>query len=56
MGVNGVVVFFSLIGGLAVFGPIGLAAGPLVLSFFLAMVRFGYRDYLSPPSEADVGP
>jgi predicted PurR-regulated permease PerM len=36
---HGAVVFFSLIGGLAYFGPVGLLAGPLIVSFFMAVVR-----------------
>ena len=36
---HGAVVFFSLIGGLAHFGPVGLLAGPLIVSFFMAVVR-----------------
>jgi predicted PurR-regulated permease PerM len=41
---HGAVVFFALLGGLAVFGPIGLLAGPLVVSFFLAVVRMWERE------------
>ena len=36
---HGAVVFFSLVGGLAYFGPVGLLAGPLIVSFFMAVVR-----------------
>jgi predicted PurR-regulated permease PerM len=35
---HGAVVFFSLVGGLAYFGPVGLLAGPLIVSFFMAVV------------------
>lgn len=45
MELHGVIVFFSLIGGVLVFGAIGLLAGPLIVSFFLAMVRFARRDF-----------
>ncbi len=38
-------VFFSLIGGLLAFGPMGLLLGPLSVTFFLAMVRFARREY-----------
>jgi predicted PurR-regulated permease PerM len=41
---HGAVVFFALLGGLSVFGPIGLLAGPLVVSFFLAVVRMWGRE------------
>jgi predicted PurR-regulated permease PerM len=37
--IHGGLIFFALIGGLATFGPAGLVAGPLILSFFLATVR-----------------
>lgn len=36
---HGAVVFFALLGGLAVFGAVGLLLGPLIVSFFLALVR-----------------
>jgi len=36
---HGAVVFFSLLGGLAAFGPVGIIAGPLVISFFVAITR-----------------
>ena len=40
---HGAVIFFSLIGGVSVFGPIGILAGPLIVSFFLAVVRMWDR-------------
>lgn len=43
--IHGAVVFFSLIGGLAAFGAIGLLVGPLVVSLFLAVLRIYHRDY-----------
>lgn len=43
--VNGVVIFFALVGGLLMFGAIGLLLGPLAVTFLLAMIRFGYRDF-----------
>ncbi|HUS29508.1 MAG TPA: AI-2E family transporter, partial [Kofleriaceae bacterium] len=42
---HGAIVFFSLIGGLAAFGAIGLLLGPLLISFFLALLRIYHRDY-----------
>jgi predicted PurR-regulated permease PerM len=36
---HGAVVFFSLVGGLSYFGPVGLLAGPLIVSFFVAVVH-----------------
>lgn len=39
MEIHGGLIFFSLVGGIATFGPVGLVAGPVILSFFLAVVR-----------------
>lgn len=39
MALHGGIVFFSLIAGLAAFGPIGLLLGPLTVTFLLAVVR-----------------
>jgi predicted PurR-regulated permease PerM len=44
MEVHGAVVFFALCGGIAAFGPAGLVAGPLILSFFLAVIRVWERE------------
>jgi predicted PurR-regulated permease PerM len=41
---HGAVVFFSLIGGIAYFGAVGLIAGPLIVSFFLAVIRLWDRE------------
>lgn len=43
---HGAVVFFSLIGGLAAFGAPGLVAGPLVIAFFIAVMKVSS----APPS------
>jgi len=43
--IHGVVVFFSLIGGIATFGAIGLLVGPLMVALFLALLRIYHRDY-----------
>lgn len=48
MNMHGVIVFFALLGGLAVFGPIGLLLGPLIVAFFLAVLRIYERDYGRP--------
>jgi predicted PurR-regulated permease PerM len=45
MEIHGGVVFFSLIGGLAAFGAIGLLVGPLVVAMFLALLRMYHRDF-----------
>ena len=44
MEVDGGLIFFALLGGMATFGPAGLVAGPLILSFFLAVVRLGRQE------------
>jgi predicted PurR-regulated permease PerM len=38
-------VFLSLLGGLEVFGLLGIIIGPLVVSFFLALMRMYQRDF-----------
>jgi predicted PurR-regulated permease PerM len=43
---HGAVVFFSLIGGIAAFGMIGLLVGPLAVAMLLALLRMYRRDYL----------
>jgi len=35
----GPVVFFAMLGGLATLGPMGVVAGPLIVSFFLVVIR-----------------
>ncbi|MDY7229349.1 AI-2E family transporter [Hyalangium rubrum] len=45
MHMHGVIIFFALLGGLAIFGPIGLLLGPLSVAFFLAVLRIYERDY-----------
>jgi len=52
LSLHGAVVFFALLGGLAAFGPVGLLLGPMVVAFFLALVRIHQRDYQgASPSE-----
>lgn len=38
-------IFLSLLGGLASFGPIGLIVGPLALAFFISALRIWKREY-----------
>lgn len=54
MEIHGAIVFFSLIGGLAAFGAIGLLLGPLVVALFLALLRMYHRDFT--PEEGHVPP
>lgn len=44
MEIHGGLIFFALVGGIATFGPVGLVAGPLILSFFLAVVRLWRKE------------
>ncbi len=43
-GTHGALLFFSIIGGMMLFGLAGLIVGPLALAFFLATMRFHARD------------
>ena len=54
MEIHGGLIFFALIGGMATFGPVGVVAGPLILSFFLAMVRLCRKELrpVPPPPSA----
>jgi predicted PurR-regulated permease PerM len=47
--VNTGVTFFALLGGVAAFGPVGLLAGPLIVAFFLAVVRMCQKELTDPP-------
>ena len=38
--------FFALLGGLAMFGLVGVVAGPLIIAFFLALLRMYERDFI----------
>jgi predicted PurR-regulated permease PerM len=49
MEIHGAVILFALFGGLASFGPVGFLAGPLILSFFLAVIRL----YAQGPQRPD---
>jgi predicted PurR-regulated permease PerM len=51
LALHGGLVFFSLLGGLAVFGGVGLVAGPLVLTFLVEVTAL-YRRELESPEEA----
>jgi predicted PurR-regulated permease PerM len=54
--IHGAIVFFSLIGGLATFGSIGLLLGPLLVAFFLAVLRMYHRDYSPDDSRVPTVP
>lgn len=42
--IHGALIFFSLVGGMMLFGFTGLVIGPLSLTLFTALVRFHRRD------------
>lgn len=52
MQMNGAVVFFSLIGGIAAFGAPGLLLGPLIVTLLLALLRIYQRDFKAADAEA----
>jgi predicted PurR-regulated permease PerM len=54
MDLHGAIVFFALLGGLAAFGTVGLLIGPLVVAFFLAVVRIWHRDFGRGPQAAQI--
>ena len=50
MEINAGVILFALLGGATAFGPIGLLAGPLIVAFFLAVVRMCQKELQSVES------
>jgi len=50
-GMNGLVIFFALMGGMQVFGAIGLFAGPVIISAAAAVFRMLRELYAAPPAE-----
>jgi hypothetical protein len=56
MNMPGTVVFFSLIGGIAAFGPIGLVLGPLTIAFFVALMRMYRREGAQSAGEHSTQP
>jgi predicted PurR-regulated permease PerM len=45
MALHGGIVFFSLLGGLAVFGGVGLVVGPLVVTFLVTVLNMYQREF-----------
>ncbi|QQS16090.1 MAG: AI-2E family transporter [Candidatus Moraniibacteriota bacterium] len=43
--IHPLLVFFSTLGGIALFGIVGLLIGPLLVSFFLALTRIYVREF-----------
>jgi predicted PurR-regulated permease PerM len=44
--------FFGLAGGIEAYGPIGIFAGPAVISIFAALLRVYERTYTPNPAES----
>jgi predicted PurR-regulated permease PerM len=53
MALHGGLVFFSLLGGVAVFGGIGLVVGPVTLTFLLSALNMYWREFGEPERAAD---
>lgn len=45
--IHPLLIFFSLFGGIALFGPIGILFGPVITALFLACVRIYREDFLT---------
>jgi predicted PurR-regulated permease PerM len=43
--------FFSIIGGLAAYGMIGLFLGPILLAILMTVIQIYREDYLASPTE-----
>jgi len=43
-------VFLALLGGITMFGLLGIIAGPLVIAFLLALLRMYERDFVDHPA------
>jgi predicted PurR-regulated permease PerM len=56
IGLHSTVVLFAVLGGLVVFGPIGVVAGPMVLSFFIAMVELCRQEFAADAADREAGP
>ena len=54
MQMHTLLVFFSLLGGLDAFGPVGLLVGPLMMTAFLTLVEL-YREYYKAPRKLAAG-
>lgn len=50
--IHPVVVLLEVLGGLKLFGFIGLFAGPLILALLIALIRFDEEDYLEIRTES----
>jgi predicted PurR-regulated permease PerM len=55
-GLPTLVLFFSLAGGIEVYGPIGIFAGPAVVAVFAALLRVYRRTYVGEPVMSAAAP
>lgn len=46
MAMHGGLLFLGILGGLSLFGPVGVVAGPLCIAFFTTFLTIYQRDYL----------
>jgi predicted PurR-regulated permease PerM len=53
MELHGGIIFFALLGGLSVFGAIGLILGPLSIAFLMSVLSMYEREYGLPENEPD---
>lgn len=47
--------FFGILGGIKVYGPMGLFFGPLVIALLMGFIRIYKEEYQSPSNSADTG-
>jgi len=50
--IHPLLLFFSVMGGLSLAGPIGFLIGPIIMAIFMATLKIYKRDYLGAKSEA----
>ncbi|HVA39807.1 MAG TPA: AI-2E family transporter, partial [Candidatus Binataceae bacterium] len=48
-GLPAIALFFGITGGLEVYGPLGIFAGPAVIAIFAALIRVYRRSYAARP-------
>ncbi|HZO81615.1 MAG TPA: AI-2E family transporter [Candidatus Binataceae bacterium] len=53
-GLPALALFFGITGGLEVYGPLGIFAGPAVIAIFAALIRVYRRSYGAPPPPSPV--
>lgn len=51
--VHPLIILFAVLGGIYAFGPLGFLVGPLIVSFFIAILEI-YREYMVPKKSENV--